>query len=242
MNIKFKKLNKNAVIPKRSTDGAIGYDLFIPMDMQVYQGRNVLPLNFALEMPKGVEAKIEPRSGFASKGMEGKSLPDLDGHQYTARYNADVLVGKIDPDYRGNIGVIINNHDQSFIFPKGTKVAQMTFYKVELPTIEEVDNLSDTERGEDGFGSTGTNISLHKESFYLQGAKDLLLRLQEMNVYPQFVDTKDSKVYNKAVFDEILYNRESLVKFLQGTGWRYCDHQRDKKGRLVSVKIEFNKV
>lgn len=156
MNVKFKKLNKNAVIPKRSTDGAIGYDLFIPTDMQVYQGRNILPLNFALEMPLGVEAKIEPRSGFASLGMEGKSLPDMQGHQYTARYDADVLVGKIDPDYRGIVGVIINNHDKTFILPKGTKVAQMTFYKVELPIIEEVDNLSDTERGEGGFGSTGT--------------------------------------------------------------------------------------
>lgn len=157
MNIKIKKLNKNAVMPKRSTDEAIGYDLFIPMDMQVYQGRNVLPLNFALEMPKGIEAKIEARSGFASKGIEGKSLPDLDGHQYTRRYDADVLVGKIDPDYRGNVGVIINNHDQSFILPKGTKVAQMTFYKVELPTIEETEELSDTERGDGGFGSTGVS-------------------------------------------------------------------------------------
>lgn len=157
MEIKIKKLNKNAVMPKRSTDGAIGYDLFIPMDMQVYQGRNALPLNFALEIPKGIEAKIEPRSGFASKGMEGKSLPDMQGRQYTSRYNADVLVGKIDPDYRGNVGVIINNHDQSFILPKGTKVAQMTFYKVELPIIKEVDNLSDTERGEGGFGSTGVS-------------------------------------------------------------------------------------
>jgi hypothetical protein len=89
--------------------------------------------------------------------MEGKSLPDMQGHQYTRRYDADALVGKIDPDYRGNVGIIINNHDQSFILPKGTKVAQMTFYKVELPIIEEVDNLSDTERGEGGFGSTGAN-------------------------------------------------------------------------------------
>lgn len=48
-------------------------------------------------------------------------------------------------------------------------------------------------------------------------------------------------MYNEAVFKEILYNRESLVKFLQGTGWRYYDHQKDKKGHLLSVKIEFNK-
>lgn len=87
-------------------------------------------------------------------------------------------------------------------------------------------------------------LNLHEESIYLQGARDLLLRLQEMNATPQFITkidcAKDCQVYNKATFNEILYNRESLVKFLQGTGWRYYDHQSDKKGKLVSVKVEFN--
>lgn len=85
-------------------------------------------------------------------------------------------------------------------------------------------------------------VNLHLESIYLQGARDLLLRLQEMGVIPNFVygySRKENEVYNKATFNEILYNRESLVKFLQGTGWRYYDHQRDKKEKLVSVKIEF---
>ena len=83
-------------------------------------------------------------------------------------------------------------------------------------------------------------ISLHEESFYLQGARDLLLRIEHMGCKVVFELGKDTKVYNEAVFKEILYNRESLVKFLQGTGWRYYDHQKDKKGKLVSVKIEFN--
>lgn len=83
-------------------------------------------------------------------------------------------------------------------------------------------------------------ISLHEESFYLQGARDLLLRIEQMGCKVVFELGKDTKVYNEAVFKEILYNRESLVKFLQGTGWRYYDHQKDKKGKLVSVKIEFN--
>ena len=83
-------------------------------------------------------------------------------------------------------------------------------------------------------------ISLHEESFYLQGARDLLLRIEQMGCKVVFELGKDTKVYNEAVFKEILYNHESLVKFLQGTGWRYYDHQKDKKGKLVSVKIEFN--
>lgn len=84
-------------------------------------------------------------------------------------------------------------------------------------------------------------ISLHEESFYLQSARDLLLRIQEQGGSVTYSQVKDDKVYSTAVFNEILYNRESLVKFLQGNGWRYYDHQRDKKNKLVSVKVEFNK-
>ena len=89
--------------------------------------------------------------------------------------------------------------------------------------------------------------NLHLEHFYLQGARDLLLRLNEMNAILQFHSTeyysrRDYRVYDKAIFNEILYNRESLVKFLQGGSWRHFDHQKDKKGKLVSVKIKFNEV
>lgn len=167
------KLQKNGIMPTRSSEGAIGYDLYIPCDTQVYEGRNVIPLNFALEMVPGIEAKIEPRSGMASRGMSGQSLPDYFGKFYSSRYDADVLVGKIDPDYRGTVGVIINNHDASFILPKGTRVAQMSFYQVELPTFEIVDELSTTERGECGFGSTGVITDTppkkgeHKKGFLL---------------------------------------------------------------------------
>jgi hypothetical protein len=86
-------------------------------------------------------------------------------------------------------------------------------------------------------------INLHEESLYLQGARDLLLRLDEMKALPQFHTSRDTKqpdVYNRAVMREILHNRESLVRFLHGDGWRYCDHQTDKKGRLIGVKVVFN--
>lgn len=82
-------------------------------------------------------------------------------------------------------------------------------------------------------------INLRDESIYLQGARDLLLRLENMGCVIQFHPNKSDMPYNKAVFNELLYNRESLVKFLQGDGWEYYDHQRDKKGKLVSVKVNF---
>lgn len=86
-------------------------------------------------------------------------------------------------------------------------------------------------------------LNLHEESIYLQGARAVLLRLEQGGGVIHFDHPikKDSIIYNKAVFKEILENRESLIKFLQGNGWRYYDHQRDNKNRLVSVKVEFNK-
>lgn len=147
MKVRIKKLREGAVIPKKATDGAAAYDVRIPSDMVVRPGRQVLPLDIAIELPYGYEAKIEPRSGFESKGME-----DYRGE----RKDADVLVGKIDSDYRGNVGVIVKS-DESYPFTllKGTRIAQMTIYKAEDAEFEESEELSQTDRGEGGYGSTG---------------------------------------------------------------------------------------
>lgn len=84
-------------------------------------------------------------------------------------------------------------------------------------------------------------INLHQESLYLQGARDLLLQIERVGGMVAFHHPikKDDAIYNKAIFDEILHNRESLVKFMRGHNWRYYDHQRDKKNKLVKVKVEF---
>ena len=82
--------------------------------------------------------------------------------------------------------------------------------------------------------------SLHLESIYLQGARDLLLKIESQGGMIAYNQGKEDRIYSKAVFDEILYNRESLVKFLQGYGWIYYDHEHNKKGKLISVKVKFN--
>lgn len=156
MNIKIKKLTDSAIIPTKSTAGSVAYDIAIPNTIYVPSGRSVVKLNFAIEMPIGYEAKIEPRSGHASKGMMGFVNADIhfdsdrDGY-----YDCDVIVGKIDPDYRGEVGVIINNHDQPFWLPRGFRIGQMTIYRVEAPAFIEVDELNETSRGAGGFGHTG---------------------------------------------------------------------------------------
>lgn len=157
MKIKIKKLSNQAITPKKATEGSAAYDLYIPEDVLVEMGRQIIKLKFAIEVPKGYEAKIEPRSGYSSKGMEGT-------HSVTSsenisaiknRFDCDVLVGKIDSDYRGEVGIIVHSRDMPFYIHRGQRVAQMTIYKIEDAVFVETEELSDTERGDGGFGHTG---------------------------------------------------------------------------------------
>lgn len=143
--IGIKRLSEDALIPMKATDGAACFDLYIPRETAIQKGRNVIPLDIAIELPYGTYAEIRPRSGFSAKGME-----DVHG----CRRDADVLHGCIDCDYRGNIGVIIRSED-FFVLGKGTRVAQMLIANYRLCELEEVTDLSVSERGEGGFGSTG---------------------------------------------------------------------------------------
>lgn len=151
MTIKIKRLTENAVIPTKATDGAAAYDVYAPLTVLVKSGRQVIDLGFAIELPKGYEAKIEPRSGYSSKGFAGVI-------DYTSdiemRFDCDVLQGKIDSDYRASIGVIVCNRDRNFYIRKGQRIAQLTIYKVENAEFVPGE-LSDTDRGEGGFGHTG---------------------------------------------------------------------------------------
>lgn len=168
MKVKYKKLRPGAIIPKRATEGSAAYDLYVPEDFLVKRGRQIIPLNFAMEMENGYEALIDARSGFSAKGMEGyrvEMLMTRNGyelmqvemvHTDSSRFDCDVIQGKIDADYRDGVGVIINNRSPyEFIIKAGTRIAQMTFHKVETVVWEEVEELSESGR-DGGFGSTGT--------------------------------------------------------------------------------------
>lgn len=149
MKIKFKPLSELAFMPKKATVGAAAYDVYTPEGRIVNTGRQVIPLDFAIELPYGYEAKIEPRSGFSSKGMEG-----IYSGTEKRRFDCDVIQGKIDSDYRGCVGVILKNNDIPFLLERGTRVAQLTIYKVEEAEFEVTNELTETDRGHGGFGST----------------------------------------------------------------------------------------
>lgn len=144
--IRIKRLSEDALIPVRATDGAACFDLYVPKDTPIQKGRNIIPLDIAIELPVGTYAEIRPRSGFSAKGFE-----DVTG----CRRDADVLHGCVDCDYRGNVGVIVRSEDY-FVVGKGTRVAQMLICSYLPCEFVEVEELSTTDREAGGFGSTGT--------------------------------------------------------------------------------------
>lgn len=172
MKIKFKKLHEGARLPKKATEGSAAYDLYLTEDEIIKPGRQVIPLGFAMEMPEGIQALVNPRSGFSSKGMEGHRMEMVSRtcllpcfgevnvntpyvSFFPERFNCDVIEGKIDSDYRDGVGVIVHNRENvKFLIRAGTRIAQMTFSKVESPVFEEVEELSESNR-DGGFGSTG---------------------------------------------------------------------------------------
>jgi dUTP pyrophosphatase len=114
-------------------------DVATPVTLQPGE-RALIPTGIAIALPDGYEAQIRPRSGLALK--HGVSLVNTPG--------------TIDPDYRGEIGVILINHgEESFTVTPGDRIAQMVFARFERGELLEVTELENTVRGEGGFGHTG---------------------------------------------------------------------------------------
>ena len=144
--LKIKKLRKNAKIPYRATPGSAGMDLYACLDEAVTiapQKIAVIPTGIALALESAdYVALIYARSGLAIKhGIAPANC-----------------VGVVDSDYRGEVCVgLINQTDAPYTVAPGERIAQMVIAPVELPVIEEVDDLDETDRRAGGFGSTGKN-------------------------------------------------------------------------------------
>ena len=137
--LKVQKLSNNAALPKRSTDGAAGYDLCASQDCTIpVGGKGLVKTGLSISFPIGLYARIAPRSGLALKKF------------------IDVGAGVVDSDYRGEVGVVLFNHgDQDFEVKMGDKIVQLILEKIDTPPVEEVQGLDSTVRGSGGFGSTG---------------------------------------------------------------------------------------
>lgn len=155
----FKKLNEDAIVPTRGSEGAIGYDLYAAEDGFIqFCGRKLVKTGIAVAIPDGYYGRIAPRSGLALK------------------WGVDVMAGVIDGDYRGEIGVILSIQtpklpriaedaqpiiasgkqiEGMFHWKKGDRIAQLIIERAITPEIEVVEELPETKRGTGAYGSTG---------------------------------------------------------------------------------------
>ena len=161
MDIKIKRLSKSAITPSRANDSDAGYDLYATQDMVIGpMEKLIVPTGISIEIPSGYYGRIAPRSGLAVKN------------------SIDVLAGVIDSGYRGEIGVVLINLNlpevlfnrnkkstayesafgarNKFSISKGDRIAQLIIEKCHKIQWVETE-LSDSERGEGGYGSSGVS-------------------------------------------------------------------------------------
>lgn len=141
MQVRVKRLSPDAKIPKAAKIGDVAFDLYSVIDYDIKPGeRYAVPTGIAVEIPIGYEGQVRPRSGLALKdGVTVLNTP-----------------GTIDSGYRGEVKTIMINHsDKTFQITRGMRISQLAIRPVPEVTFIEVDELSDTDRGEGGFGSTG---------------------------------------------------------------------------------------
>lgn len=160
MKVKI-KLN-GGIMPKKAHPSDAAFDLYVPEDVVLQHGRQIINLKFSIELPMGYAATIQPRSGFSSKGMVVEAHQKITKEEdiFETIIDADIIRGLIDENYRGSVGAIIKVDDEYCVYhkcilKKGTRIGQMQI--VEVPQIElvETEELSETDRGERGFGHTG---------------------------------------------------------------------------------------
>jgi dUTP pyrophosphatase len=141
--IRVKKLHEKAILPTYGSDEAAGADLYACLDTPVTAkpGETVwIPTGLSMEIPKGCAGLIYARSGLACK----KGLAPAN------------KVGVVDSDYRGPVTVVLYNHGtEAQTIAHGERIAQMVITPVLTPAYELSDDLTDTDRGQGGFGSTG---------------------------------------------------------------------------------------
>ncbi|WP_096153048.1 MULTISPECIES: dUTP diphosphatase [Bacillus] len=141
--LKVKRVHTDAQLPFRANVGDAGLDLFSVEEKVIKSGEAALiRTGLVLELPKGTEAQVRPRSGLALK------------HSVTVLNSP----GTIDEGYRGEVKVILINHGKKdFLVEKNMRVAQMVMAPVTKVNIVQVEEVTDTSRGVGGFGSSGIN-------------------------------------------------------------------------------------
>lgn len=144
LRVKIKRV-KDVELPKYAKPGDSGFDLVAAEDTIIWPGETkVVPTGLAFEIPPGYELQVRPRSGISRNTK------------------LRVILGTVDSGFRGEVGVIVDNTERNFgtnmkahIIERGTRIAQGVIAPVITAHFVEADELSSSERGKGGFGSTG---------------------------------------------------------------------------------------
>jgi dUTP pyrophosphatase len=163
--IKIMKLDENATLPKFAKQGDSGFDLYTLEDVTIMANETkLIKTGIAIDLQEGYEAQVRPRSGVSLNGAKGcfkyiYSPFSYDEHILTpSSPYLRVFLGTIDSGYKGDIGIITYNQENyDVLIPKGTRLAQCVVVKIPILQIEEVKHISQSQRGETGFGSSGIN-------------------------------------------------------------------------------------
>jgi dUTP pyrophosphatase len=145
VQVRFARLpeNPDLPLPERATAHAAGYDVRSAEESVTLEPGQIrlVRTGLVMELPHGIECQVRPRSGLALR--HGVTLPNSPG--------------TIDPDYRGELRVIMQNlGSEPVTLERGERIAQLVFTRFEAPDVVLAQELSETERGDGGFGSTGT--------------------------------------------------------------------------------------
>lgn len=135
----FKRLDPRAILPSRGSSLSAGLDIYAIEDLTIEpRERQLARTGLAVAIPEGYYGRLAPRSGLATnKGL-------------------DTLAGVVDADYRGEIRCLLyNSGDETIALPAESKICQLIIEKIITPTPVWAEDISDTERGSGGFGSTG---------------------------------------------------------------------------------------
>lgn len=159
------KLN-GGIMPTKGSEFAAAYDVYAPENIELKYGRQVIDLKFQIELPHGYAAIIQPRSGFACKGMQVQAMIRhwwfllLGVCSKEKRVDADVIVGLVDEDYRDSVGVLVKSNYlpifRKAVIPKGTRIAQMRIVKVPDAELLETESIDMSKNRGGGYGHTGT--------------------------------------------------------------------------------------
>lgn len=142
MKVLITRIDPDLPLPRFAKGGDAGADVYSRIDISIAPGeRALVPTGIAIALPQGFAAFAHPRSGLAIKhGISMVNAP-----------------GTIDAGFRGELQIILINHDQkeTFSIKRGDRIAQLVFQRVENPEFVEVEELPGSGRGQEGFGSTG---------------------------------------------------------------------------------------